>query len=99
LCKSYCRVFKKVQWEYGTKKNKYFIDDYLAYFNSTDGDITINEIKKSKKIRVFANTATYGDHFKSNQEALDLYNHYRDKYQVYIVNLDYSTNWVDNPSE
>jgi len=72
------------------KKTTLHIDDYLKYLKSSNENINIEDIKNSKKIRVFANTATYATLKKRdvNQEAWDLYNNYRDKFDIYIVNLD-----------
>jgi hypothetical protein len=91
LCANYTEEFlKKYNTDMELKKTTLHIDDYLKYLKSSNDNINIEDIKSSKKIRVFANTATYATLKKRdvNQEAWDLYNNYRDKFDIYIVNLD-----------
>lgn len=56
----------------------------------------MSEIKKSKKIRVFLNTATYGNIGglgNPNKEALEIFNEFGSKYDIFFVNVDYIAKW------
>ena len=94
LCANYTEEFlKKYNTGMELIKTTLHIDDYLKNLKSSNEGINIKNIKNiknSKKIRVFANTATYATLKKRdvNQEAWDLYNNYREKFDIYIVNLD-----------
>lgn len=76
-------------------KSNFNISDYLKYFKPANSNLNINKIINSKKIRVFVNTATYADKYKANKEAFEIYKQFSDKYEVYIVNIDYINEWED----
>lgn len=77
------------------KKSNFTIQEYLVYLKSANNKIKVNEIKNSKKIKIFVNTATYANKFKANEEAFKIFKEYGDKYDVYIINLDYINEWED----
>ena len=70
------------------KHSGYNIASFLENFDSFENSINKDEILKTEKIRVFVNTATYGDKMKVNKEAFEIFNLVSDTYQVYIINLD-----------
>lgn len=76
-------------------KSDFNISDYLKYFKVVNNNLESNRIINSKKIRVFVNTATYANKYKANEEAFEIYKQFKDKYEVYIVNLDYIYEWED----
>lgn len=96
LCSNHTLEFLK-NFSEKTKINKsnYNISDYLKHFKSININSDSNKLSNSKKISVFVNTATYADKYKANEEAFEIYKHFRDKFEVYIVNLDYSKEWED----
>lgn len=77
------------------KKSNFNISNYLKYFKSVNNNLEIDKVTNSKKISVFVNTATYADKYKANQEAFEIYKEFKDKYEVYIINLDYINEWED----
>jgi hypothetical protein len=84
------------------KNTSYRIEDYLSHFNSSDSKTTVDAIKKSKKIRIFLNTATYAEVIRkgiASTEAFEIYNTYsgNDAYEIYIVNLDILSEWNQKP--
>lgn len=89
LCANHTIEFlKKHNKGMALKKTSLHIDNYIKNLTPIDSRRNKNEILKTKKIRVFCNTATYADRYNVNQEAWDLYKNHRDKYDIYIVNLD-----------
>jgi len=70
------------------KHSGYNIASYLENFDSFEDSINKENILKTNKIRVFVNTATYGDKMKVNKEAFEIFNSYSDIYKVYVINLD-----------
>lgn len=96
LCVNHTLEFLKI-YDENTKINKgdFNISDYLKYFKPVNSNLEFNKIINSKKIRVFVNTATYADKYKANEEAFEIYKQFKDKYEVYIVNLDYINEWED----
>ncbi len=87
LCSNQALKFLK---NFSEKKNKsnYKISDYLKHFKSININSDSNKIPISKKISVFVSTPTYADKYKANEEAFEIYKHFRDKFEVYVVNLD-----------
>jgi len=79
------------------KKTDFTIDQYIKYFKPAGTAIDLDSVKNSKKIRVFVNTATYGEIRNANEEALQIYSLFKGKYEVYIVNLDLNSDWPDKP--
>lgn len=70
------------------KHSDYNIASFFENFDSFENSINKDEILKTAKIRVFVNTATYGDKMKVNKKAFEIFNLFSDTYQVYIINLD-----------
>jgi hypothetical protein len=96
LCVNHTLEFLK-SYDENTKINKtdFNISDYVKYFKMVNNNLEFDKILNSKKIRVFVNTATYADKYKANEEAFEIYKQFKDKYEVYIVNLDYINEWED----
>lgn len=96
LCVNHTLEFLK-SYDENTKINKsdYNVSDYLKYLKPVNANLEFNNIINSKKIRVFVNTATYADKYKANEEAFEIYKQFKDKYEIYIVNLDYINEWED----
>lgn len=96
LCVNHTLEFLK-SYDENTKINKsdYNVSDYLNYLKPVNANLEFNNIINSKKIRVFVNTATYADKYKANEEAFEIYKQFKDKYEIYIVNLDYINEWED----
>jgi hypothetical protein len=96
LCANQTLEFLK-SYDENTKINKsdFNISDYLKYFKIVNNNLEFNKILNSKKIRVFVNTATYANKYKANEEAFEIYKQFKEKYEVYIVNLDYINEWED----
>lgn len=96
LCVNHTLEFLK-SYDENTKINKsdYNVSDYLNYLKPVNANLEFNNIINSKKIRVFVNTATYADKYKANEEAFEIYKQFKDKYEIYIVNLDYINEWKD----
>ena len=96
LCVNHTLEFLK-NYDQNTKINKsYFtINEFLKHFKSVNSNLDIEEILNSKKIRVFVNSATYADKYKANEEAFEIYKLFRDKFEVYVINLDYIDAWED----
>lgn len=81
-------------------KTGYRIEDYLSHFKTSNSNISIESILKSKKIRIFLNTATLAENVRSgkvnaNSEAYEIYKNYKDnqKFEIYFVNLDLLKDW------
>lgn len=81
-------------------KTSYRIEDYLSHFKTSNSNISIESILKSKKIRIFLNTATYAENVRSgkvnaNSEAYEIYKNYKDnqKFEIYFVNMDLLKDW------
>lgn len=95
LCVNHTLEFLK---NYNSKtiiqKTNFNISDYLKHFKSIN-TLDSEKILSSKKIRVFVNTATYADNYKANEEAFEIYKQFKDQYEVYIINLDYISEWKD----
>jgi hypothetical protein len=72
------------------KHSDYDLASFLENFDSFENSINKEEILKTAKIRVFVNTATYGDKMKVNKEAFEIFNSFSNKYKIYIINLDVS---------
>ncbi|WP_396141687.1 hypothetical protein [Flavobacterium sp.] len=60
-------------------------------FLNKSKNLKIEEIIEDKRIRIFVNSATYGEKPNVNQEAFEIYNNYKDKFKIYVVNLDVGT--------
>jgi hypothetical protein len=74
------------------KLTKYNIRDYLKNFVLVDSkNLKIEDVIEDKCIRIFVNSATYGEKLNVNQEAFEIYNNYKDKFKIYVVNLDVGT--------
>lgn len=96
LCVNHTLEFLRNYNEKTKIKNSNFkIDDYLKYFKTPNNSVKIDEILNSKKIRIFVNTATYAEKYKANEEAFEIYKEFKDKYDVYLINLDYIDDWDD----
>lgn len=96
LCANHTLEFLKTYNENTELKlGNYNIKDYLANFKSINGSIDVESILSSEKVRIFVNTATYGEKYNTNKEAYEIYKQFNDKYDVFIVNLDYSSEWED----
>lgn len=101
ICKNPTLLFlnnfdEKVNYQ----KTNYRIVDYLSHFKTSNSNISIEAILKSKKIRVFLNTATYAEHVRSgkvnaNSEPYEIYKNYKDnqKFEIYFVNMDLLKDW------
>jgi hypothetical protein len=70
------------------KLTNYHISEYLSNFKIINESNGLESIIDSKEIRVFVNTGTYGEKLNVNKEAFTIYKKYKDKYKVYVVNLD-----------
>lgn len=96
LCANHTLEFLKTYNEdTKLKLSNYNIKDYLTNFKSVNSNINIENVLHSKKIRVFVNTATYAEKYKTNNEAYEIYKQFNDKYEIFIVNLDYNSEWED----
>jgi hypothetical protein len=83
---------KKYNSKTELKLTKYNIRDYLKNFVLVDSkNLKIEDIIEDKRIRIFVNSATYGEKLNVNQEAFEIYNNYKDKFKIYVVNLDVGT--------
>ncbi len=98
LCSNHTLMFlKKYTDSLDYEKGDFTIDAYLNHFEILgENALTMSEIKKSKKIRVFLNTATYGNIGglgNPNKEALEIFNEFGSKYDIFFVNVDYIAKW------
>lgn len=79
------------------KHKDYNIVSYLENFTAFNNGIDKEDVLNTPKIRVFVNTATYGEKMKVNKEALEIYNSFNDKFKIYVVNLDFGE-WNQSPT-
>lgn len=95
LCTNHTLEFlKKYQTSLTFKNSTFTIDEYLKHFKMVGNNAkTIEQIQKSSKIRVFLNTATYGNMTNVNKEAFTIHKDFGDKFEIYVVNVDYLTEW------
>lgn len=57
--------------------------------------IVLQSIIDKKEIRVFVHSGTYGEKLNVNKEAFTIYKTYKDRFNVYVVNLDFGE-WNSN---
>jgi hypothetical protein len=89
LCANHTTEFlKKYDSTMQKKLTNYHISEYLSNFKIINESNGLESIIDSKEIRVFVNTGTYGEKLNVNKEAFTIYKKYKDKYKVYVVNLD-----------
>lgn len=79
---------------YNTKKDIIYTDETLSNFITNFKWNTNSEFKTdSNKPTVFFTTSVYAEKYKINKQMFELYNLYKDTYNVYIVNTDYNSDW------
>ena len=98
LCSNHTLTFLKMHTDsLDYKKGNFTINEYLDHFEFVGENAkTIADIKKSKKICVFLNTASYGNLGglgEPNKEAFTIYKEFGGKYDIYFVNVDYLAKW------
>lgn len=78
------------------KHTSYTLDEHLKNLKSNDGSLNIEGLIKSRKITIFLNTSTFAEPLKANKEAFEIYNQYKELYQVYLVNYDFFNEYPKN---
>ncbi|WP_146740364.1 hypothetical protein [Flavobacterium lacus] len=89
LCANHTFEFLKT-YDKSTKMKltKYHITDYLSNFKMISDSTSLESIIDEKEIRVFVHSGTFGEKLNVNKEAFTIHKTYKDKFNVYVVNLD-----------